>query len=80
MSKSLKKSEKDRFAILLMGAVDNELTEQEQFEFDQLVLKYPVPASTLTSSNFLGATIIPPSETSTSSSLSSKSVPFNKSA
>ena len=40
MSKSLKKSGKNRFSILLMGAVDGELTEQEQFEFDQLILKY----------------------------------------
>ena len=41
MSKSLKKSDTDRFSILLMSAVDNKLTEQEQFEFDQLILKYP---------------------------------------
>lgn len=41
MSKFLKKSDTHRFAILLMGAVDGELTEQEQFEFDQLILKHP---------------------------------------
>ena len=35
------KLDTDRFNSLLMGAVDGELTEQEQVEFRQLVSKYP---------------------------------------
>ena len=41
MNNFKKKPDRERFNILLMGAVDGELTEPEQIEFMQFVTKYP---------------------------------------
>lgn len=41
MSKKLTRSERERFETLLMKAVDEEITEQEQTEFDQFIARYP---------------------------------------
>jgi len=40
MIEQISKSDRERFHSLLMGAVDAELTSEEQAEFDRLVAKY----------------------------------------